>query len=94
MTWLLHHRFVTLGVSLVALALGLFGATRLEEQFFPPSDRPELLVNVSLPQNASFEATDATTKQLEAMLKNDSDVDHFSTYVGMGAIRFYLPMDQ
>jgi multidrug efflux pump subunit AcrB len=93
MTWLLHHRFVTLGVSLVALALGLFGATRLEEQFFPPSDRPELLVNVSLPQNASFEATDATTKQLEAMLKNDSDVDHFSTYVGMGAIRFYLPMD-
>jgi multidrug efflux pump subunit AcrB len=93
LTWLLRHRWVTLGASLAALALGLFGATRLEEQFFPPSDRPELLVSLSLPQNASFEATDTATKELETLLKNDGDVDHFSTYVGMGAIRFYLPMD-
>ena len=93
LTWLLHHRLVTLGVSLAALALGLVGVTRLEEEFFPLSDRPELLVSVSLPQNASFEATDATTKRLENILKADADVDHFSTYVGMGAIRFYLPMD-
>ena len=93
LAWLLRHRFVTFGIGLVALALGLFGATHLEEQFFPPSDRPELLVSVSLPQNASFAATDVATKSLEVLLKDDSDVDHFSTYVGMGAIRFYLPMD-
>lgn len=93
LTWLLHHRFIALGISLVVLALATFGATRLEEQFFPPSDRPELLISINLPQNASYEATDATTQAVEASLKDEPDVDHFSTYIGRGAIRFYLPMD-
>jgi multidrug efflux pump subunit AcrB len=91
--WMLHRRWLVASVSLVALVTALFGATKLEEQFFPPSDRPELLVSINLPQNASIEATDATTKRLEAILKSDPAVAHFSTYVGSGAIRFYLPMD-
>lgn len=91
--WSLAHRLAILSIAVVALALSLFGATRLEEQFFPASDRPELLVSLTLPQNASRDATDARARQLEALLKADPDVDHFTTYVGSGSIRFYLPMD-
>lgn len=91
--WSLTHRWFTLGIALTAFVISLFGATKLEEQFFPASDRPELLVSLTLPQNASREATDVRTKQLEAILKADPDIDHFTTYVGAGSIRFYLPMD-
>lgn len=82
-----------IAVSFVAFILSVGASTLLEEQFFPPSDRPELLVNLQLPQNATIEATMERTKQLEAMLKDNPLVDHFSSYVGAGAIRFYLPMD-
>ena len=61
-------------------------------QFFPSSDRPELLVDLTLRQNASIRASEATAKRVEALLKDNPDVDHFSTYVGRGAIRFYLPL--
>ncbi|WP_406639150.1 efflux RND transporter permease subunit [Pectobacterium brasiliense] len=94
--WLQHalaHRGMTLAITLILLVISLFGATRLEGEFFPASDRPELLVSLTLPANASQAATEAQAKRLESVLKNDPDVDHFSTYVGSGAVRFYLPMD-
>ncbi len=91
--WSLTHRWVTLAVALVAFVVSIFGMTKLEEQFFPASDRPELLVSLNLPQNASRAATDARARQLEAILKADPDIDHFTTYVGSGSVRFYLPMD-
>lgn len=89
----LARRGLTLGISLLALAAAVFGMTRLEEQFFPASDRPELLVSLTLPQNASREATDTRARKLEALLKADPDVKHFTTYIGSGSVRFYLPMD-
>ncbi|MGK8642904.1 efflux RND transporter permease subunit [Brucella anthropi] len=91
--WSLSHRWFTLAIALLAFVLSIFGMTKLEEQFFPASDRPELLVSLTLPQNASREATNARAKRLEKLLKSDPDVDHFTTYVGSGSIRFYLPMD-
>ncbi len=91
--WSLNRPWFTLAIALAAFSMSLFGATRLEEQFFPASDRPELLVSLTLPQNASREATDSRTRLLEAKLKADPGVDHFTTYVGSGSIRFYLPMD-
>lgn len=89
----LRHRWSTAGAVLVALVVAALGATRLETQFFPPSDRPELLVGLTLPPNASIDATDRRSRRLEEILKADPDVVGFSTYVGSGAIRFYLPMD-
>jgi multidrug efflux pump subunit AcrB len=91
--WSLSHRWLTLATAIGLLALSGFGATKLEQQFFPASDRPELLVSLTLPQNASREATEARAQKLEALLKADKDVDHFTTYVGSGSVRFYLPMD-
>lgn len=79
--------------AVLAFVLSVFGLTKVEEQFFPASDRPELLVSLTLPQNASLAATDAASKRLEALLAQDEAVSSFSTYVGAGAIRFYLPMD-
>lgn len=89
----LAHRWLTLAISVSALVGSVFAATKLEEQFFPASDRPELLVSLTLPQNASREATEARARILEAALKDDPDVKFFTTYVGSGSVRFYLPMD-
>src|SRR5262249_23919384 len=61
-------------------------------QFFPSSDRPELLVDLRLPQNASIYASSDRSAQLDAILKDDPDVERWSTYVGRGAIRIYLPL--
>lgn len=89
----LGHRPITLAAAVVAFVASLGAATYLEQQFFPPSDRPELLVTLTLPQNASLDATEREAVKLEAMLRGDPDVERFSTYVGSGAIRFYLPME-
>nr|NLR88223.1 efflux RND transporter permease subunit [Rhizobium sp. P28RR-XV] len=91
--WTLQHRFVTILSAFLAFGLSIFGAGQLEEQFFPASDRPELLVSLTLPQNASRAATDARAREFEAILRTDRNIDHFITYIGSGSIRFYLPMD-
>src|SRR5262249_43197795 len=61
--------------------------------FFPASDRTDLIVDLTLPQSASIFASDSTATRLDAVLKGDPDVAWWSTYVGRGAIRFYLPLD-
>jgi multidrug efflux pump subunit AcrB len=82
----------------IALTIGMFVASFLAmplipRQFFPSSDRPELLVDLSLPQNASIYASEDIAKRFDAALKDDKDVARWSTYVGRGAIRFYLPLN-
>ncbi len=62
-------------------------------QFFPSSDRPELLVDVRVRQDASIFATDRASQALDAVLRGDEDIAHWSSYVGSGAVRFYLPLD-
>ena len=63
------------------------------QQFFPSSDRPELLVDLQLPENASIYATKDVSARVDKLLTGDPDVDHWSTYVGQGAVRFYLPLN-
>ncbi len=65
----------------------------IPRQFFPSSDRPELLVDLALPQNASIYASESVADRFDALLKGDPDVERWSTYVGRGAIRFYLPLN-
>ncbi|MBB4009776.1 efflux RND transporter permease subunit [Allorhizobium taibaishanense] len=91
--WNLQNRGVTIFCAAAALLLSMAGLGRLNAQFFPASDRPELLVSLTLPQNASRFATDLRARELEAILRADHNIDHFTTYVGSGSIRFYLPMD-
>ena len=97
-----YRRFLGLAMRAkwvtIALTAMLFGASVLAvplipNQFFPSSDRPELLVDLRLPQNASIHASESATNRFDAILRGDADVVRWSTYVGRGAIRFYLPLD-
>jgi multidrug efflux pump subunit AcrB len=89
----LRLRWVTLAAAVGAFALAIVGSRFVQQQFFPASDRPELLVTVTMPQAVSIRATERAMEGLDAMLAADPDVQHFSTYVGRNAIRFYLPLD-
>jgi multidrug efflux pump len=86
-------RWLTIAVTLGCFVLSLLALPYVPRQFFPASDRPELVVDLTLPQNASIFAADTVAGKVDAMLKSDPDVASWSTYVGRGAIRFYLPLD-
>ncbi|MGB9494431.1 MAG: efflux RND transporter permease subunit, partial [Azonexus sp.] len=89
----IRARWLTIGLTLAAFVAALFLLRYVPQQFFPSSDRSELTVGMTLRQNASIYATEAQAKRLEAFLKDDPDIDHYSTYVGRGAIRFILTLD-
>ncbi|WP_263261450.1 efflux RND transporter permease subunit [Pseudomonas sp. RIT-PI-S] len=90
----MRHRWLTIIGTLLIFALALFCMRFVQNQFFPSSDRPELLVDLNLPQNASIHETTRAVDKLEAIIKDDPDILRWSTYIGQGAIRFYLPLDQ
>jgi multidrug efflux pump subunit AcrB len=77
-------------VAAFVVSIGLFGL--VEQQFFPASNRPELLVDLRLAQNASIKATQREAERLEKILKADPDILYHTFYVGSGAVRFYLPL--
>ena len=91
--WVLGYRKLTLTSAVGLLVLAVYSTTFMHGEFFPASDRPELLVSLTLPANVSQTETRQETSRLEQALLNNPDVDHFSSYVGSGSIRFYLPMD-
>jgi len=73
------------------LALSLVGAILVRQQFFPPSDRPEIIIDMALRPGASIEATSRAAAKVEGALKGDADVAQLDSFVGQGAPRFYLP---
>lgn len=92
--WCMRNRWLTIIGTVVLFALAIFCMRFVQNQFFPSSDRPEILVDLNLPQNASIEETRKVVDRFEARIKDDPDLVHWSTYIGQGAIRFYLPLDQ
>lgn len=92
--WCLDHRTVVLLGTLCAFAVGLVAFSAVPRQFFPSSDRPELMVDLRLKEGSSFEATQREVKRLEAAIAKDPTIDHYIDFVGAGAPRFYLPLDQ
>ncbi|SAL83872.1 acriflavin resistance protein [Caballeronia terrestris] len=93
-TWCIERRFVVLVVTVVLFVIALAGFTLVPQQFFPSSNRPELLVDVRLQEGASFDATLREAKRLEKALEGRAEIDHVVSFVGTGAPRFYLPLDQ
>ena len=89
----IRMKWLTIGLTLGAFVVSLFLLRFVPQQFFPASDRPELTVDMTLRQNASIYATEAHVERMEALLKGDPDIDHYSTYVGRGAIRFILTLN-
>ncbi len=92
--WGVGHRTVVIAVTIAAFGASLALFRLVPQQFFPASSRPELLVDLRLPEGSAFAATLAETKRLEAMLDAESDIESYVSYVGSGSPRFYLPLDQ
>ena len=88
----MRRKWTTILVTLACFVASLLAVPYVPRQFFPSSDRPELLIDVRLPQNASIYASADLSAKLDTILKGDRDVERWSTYVGRGAIRFYLPL--
>ncbi|MBV9297668.1 MAG: efflux RND transporter permease subunit [Verrucomicrobia bacterium] len=89
----MRARWLTIAVTALGLVLAFLALPHVPRQFFPSSDRSELLVDLRLPQNASIYASDELASRLDGLLKGEPDVERWSTYVGRGAIRFYLPLN-
>jgi multidrug efflux pump len=92
-----RHPRKVVAVTLVAFAFAMFGFTRLQQQFFPQSSRPELMVDVKLPEGSSFVATSRMVKQIESYLlqemREPDDIKYFTAYTGAGAARFFLALN-
>src|SRR5258707_15498185 len=93
LTVAMRAKWLPICLTLAALVASIFGMRFVPQQFFPASDRPELLVDLKLSEASYIYATQKGVAALEALLKGDPDIDHWSTYVGQGAVRFYLPLD-
>ena len=89
----MRWRWLTIGVTVAMFGASLYGMKFVEQQFFPTSDRNELLVDFTLPQNASIADTKAQMDRFEAKLAGDPDINHWSSYVGQSAVRFILSFD-
>ncbi len=92
--WCVEYRKTVIAITLVAFGLGVFGFKYVEKQFFPDSSRPELMVELWLPEGSSFNQTEAEAKRFEALVRKEQNVDSVTLFIGSGAPRFYLPLDQ
>jgi multidrug efflux pump len=92
--WCVQHRWITIGLTIGTLVLGLVGMGKVQNQFFPDSSRPEVLVDLWFPEGTSFAANDAVTRRVEARLMEMDSVEHVTTWVGSGVPRFALTVDQ
>jgi multidrug efflux pump subunit AcrB len=90
--WSVRHKFVVAFVVLAVFAAAVVGMGAVKRQFFPTSDRPELLVEVQMPEGSSIGATGAAAAKVEGWLKGQPEAQIVTTYLGQGAPRFYLAM--
>jgi multidrug efflux pump len=88
------HRWVVIVATLGLFAGAIFAFSRVPQQFFPDSTRPELLLDVRLAEGASYPATEAVVKRVETLLAAEPGIENYVAYVGAGSPRFYLPLDQ
>jgi multidrug efflux pump subunit AcrB len=92
--WCVDRRYLVLGATALIFVVSMACFRFVPQQFFPSSDRSELLVDVRLQEGASFAATLHQVERLEKALEGRPEIDHSVSFVGTGAPRFYLPLDQ
>ena len=89
----MRQRYWVIGATLALFVGALLLFQAVPQQFFPASDRPELMVDLWMPKAATFESSEREVRQMEALLKADPDVAAVTSFVGNGSPRFYLPLD-
>ncbi|MBB5666137.1 multidrug efflux pump subunit AcrB [Rhizobium leguminosarum] len=87
-----RHKFVTCAVVAIAMGASVVGMGSVKKQFFPTSDRPEVLVEVRMPEGTSIETTTSTVEKLEDWLQKQPEAKTVTSYVGQGAPRFFFAM--
>src|SRR6185369_303192 len=92
--WCLRHRWITIGATVGTFLLGLVGMGHVQQQFFPDSSRPEVLVDLWLPEGSTIRQSEAVAKRFEQRMMKEAGVGTVAAWVGSGVPRFYLPLDQ
>jgi multidrug efflux pump len=92
--WCLHHRKTVLIGTFALFILGGIGMKFTEKQFFPSSNRTELMLDLWLPEGSSIRATEREAARVEEILAKEKDIESYVTYVGYGSPRFFLSLDQ
>ena len=92
--WCVKYRWATIGMTVLVFALGIVGMGKVQQQFFPDSSRPEILLDLWFTEGTSLAANEAVVKRLEQRLMQEPGMVSVNTWVGTGVPRFYLPMDQ
>jgi multidrug efflux pump subunit AcrB len=90
--WAMRLKWLTILVTIALFAAAIFGLGHVRQQFFPPSDRNEVMVDFQLPRSSSIFASEDAVKEIEAWLAGNGNVDFWTAYVGRNVIRFYLPL--
>ncbi|RDJ09024.1 efflux RND transporter permease subunit [Rhizobium grahamii] len=93
-SWAVRHRIIVIAMTLVTFATSLWAFQFIPQNFFPQSSRPEILVDLWLPEGTSIKEVETQAKALEAKIMDDKDKKFVATYIGEGAPRFFLPLDQ
>ena len=89
-----RHRWWTIAATIALFGAGVAGMGKVQQQFFPDSSRPEVLVDLWLPEGSTIRESEALAKRFEARLMKEPGVQTVTTWVGSGVPRFYLPLDQ
>src|SRR3954464_9485628 len=88
--WRVDHRVKVVLATIGVFALSIVGFGHVQQQFFPLSERPELFLQLRLPEGTAFNVTEKSVKKAEALLKDDRDISTYTAYVGQGSPRFWL----
>jgi multidrug efflux pump len=91
--WCVEHRIKVVAATVAIFAVSIVGFGHVQQQFFPLSERPELFLQLRLPEGTAFNVTEKAVKKAEALLKDDNDLSTYTAYVGQGSPRFWLGLN-
>jgi multidrug efflux pump subunit AcrB len=92
--WCVQHRWIAIALTALTFALGIAGMGRVQQQFFPDSSRPEILVDLWLPEGSTVQQSGEVSRRFEQRLMKEPGVQSVTSWIGSGVPRFYLPLDQ
>ena len=89
-----RHRWITLALTVALFGAGVLALGKVQQQFFPDSSRPEILVDLWLPEGSTQRESEALARRFEARMMKEPDLESVTTWIGAGVPRFYLPLNQ
>lgn len=92
LAWVIARKWIVAGTVIAVFTVAILGMGLVKKQFFPTSDRPEVLVEVQMPYGTAIEQTNATAAKIEAWLRKQKESKIVTSYIGQGAPRFFLAM--